>query len=70
VGASISISNNVHDIAIADNILFGNRGFQIGYSELFLEGGWSSSDVAREQRIRTRAISWMARMTASDRERR
>jgi hypothetical protein len=51
VGGIYLYSNNVYDIAIADNILSDNRGFQIGYSELFLEGGRSWSDVARELRI-------------------
>jgi hypothetical protein len=52
VGGIYLYSANIHDIAIADNILSDNRGFQIGYSELFLEGGRSWSDVARELRIR------------------
>jgi hypothetical protein len=51
VGGIYLYSNNVHDVAIADNILSDNRGFQIGYSELFLEGGRSWSDVARGLRI-------------------
>jgi parallel beta-helix repeat protein len=52
VGGIYLYSNNVYDISIVNNILSGNRGFQIGYSELFLEGGRSWSDVARELRIR------------------
>jgi hypothetical protein len=52
VGGIYLYSNNVRYVAIADNILSDNRGFQIGYSELFLEGGRSWSDVARELRIR------------------
>jgi hypothetical protein len=51
VGGIYLYSNNVHDVAIADNILSNNRGFQIGYSELFLEGGRSWPDVARALRI-------------------
>ena len=51
VGGIYLYSNNVRDVAIADNILSDNRGFQIGYSELFLEGGRSWPDVARELRI-------------------
>jgi hypothetical protein len=52
VGGIYLYSNNVHDIAIADNILSDNRGFQIGHSELFLAVGRSWPDVARELRIR------------------
>jgi hypothetical protein len=51
VGGIYLYSNNVRDVAINDNILSDNRGFQIGYSELFLEGDRSWSDVARELRI-------------------
>jgi hypothetical protein len=52
VGGIYLYSNNAHDVVIADNILSDNHGFQIGYSELFLEGGRSWSDMARELRIR------------------
>src|SRR5262249_19693772 len=51
VGGIYLYSNNVRDVTIADNIVSDNRGFQIGYSELFLEGGRTWSDVARELRI-------------------
>jgi hypothetical protein len=51
VGGIYLYSNNVHDVSIADNILSDNRGFQIGYSELFLENGRSWSDAARALRI-------------------
>jgi hypothetical protein len=51
VGGIYLYSNNVYDVTITDNILSDNRGFQIGYSELFLEGGRLWSDVARELRI-------------------
>jgi hypothetical protein len=51
VGGIYLYSNNVQDVAISDNILSENRGFQIGYSELFLTGGRSWLDVAHELRI-------------------
>jgi hypothetical protein len=51
VGGIYLYSSNVHDVTIADNILSDNRGFQIGYSELFLAGGRPWPDVARELRI-------------------
>jgi hypothetical protein len=43
-------STNVHNIAIKNNILSKNRGFQVGYSELFLKDAtWPS--IARAKKI-------------------
>jgi hypothetical protein len=44
-------SSNVHDISIIENIFSDNCGFQIGYSELFLETKQSWQSVAREKKI-------------------
>lgn len=44
-------STNVHDISVTDNIFSANRGFQIGYSELFLRGSASWPAIAREKNI-------------------
>jgi len=48
-------SSNVRDILIKKNIFSHNRGFQIGYSELFLETKRSWQAVAREQNIQISA---------------
>ena len=45
-------SRNVFDLSIIDNIFSDNRGFQIGFSELFLADGKSWSAMAQEQNIR------------------
>ena len=45
-------STNIHDITIKDNIFSDNRGFQIGYSELFLEDLRQWEVVAREKNIK------------------
>lgn len=45
-------STNVHGISIKDNIFSDNRGFQIGYSDLFVGGHRSWQAVAREKQIR------------------
>ena len=47
----ISFSTNVHSITIRNNIFSDNRGFQIGYSDLFLKDHPSWQVVAREQNI-------------------
>jgi len=44
-------STNLRDILIEKNIFSENRGFQIGYSELFLQDGRSWEFVARDKRI-------------------
>jgi parallel beta-helix repeat protein len=44
-------SAKVQDISISDNIFSENRGFQIGYSELFLRNSRSWQAAAREQGI-------------------
>ena len=44
-------STNVRDISIKDNIFSDNRGFQIGYSDLFVKDNQSWQAVAREKRI-------------------
>ena len=44
-------SNNVRDIEIRNNIFSNNRGFQIGYSDLFLKKYRSWQVVAREHNI-------------------
>jgi len=45
-------STNVHDITIRNNIFSDNRGFQIGYSEPFLEDLRQWEAVAREKNIK------------------
>jgi len=45
-------SANLHDVLISKNIFSENRGFQIGYSELFLKDGLSWQKAAREHSIR------------------
>jgi parallel beta-helix repeat protein len=45
-------SANVREISISKNIFADNRGFQIGYSELFLKGSRSWQAVAREKQIK------------------
>ena len=44
-------SANLEDLSITNNILSQNRGFQIGYSELFLKNGQSWQTVARRKNI-------------------
>jgi hypothetical protein len=44
-------STSVRDLLISNNILSENRGFQIGYSELFLRNGRSWQAAAREHNI-------------------
>ena len=44
-------STKVDDVSIRDNILSDNRGFQIGYSELFLKNGQSWKTAARYHNI-------------------
>jgi hypothetical protein len=44
-------STNVHEILISNNIFSGNRGFQIGYSDLFVKDHKSWQTVAREKAI-------------------
>ena len=44
-------SNNLRDIRISNNIFSNNRGFQIGYSDLFLKDYRSWQVVAREHNI-------------------
>ena len=45
-------STSVRDITISDNIFSQNRGFQIGYSELFLHRSRSWLSVAEEKNIK------------------
>jgi parallel beta-helix repeat protein len=45
-------SPNVRDVSINSNIFSDNRGFQIGYSELFLKDSQSWRAVARDKSIR------------------
>jgi hypothetical protein len=45
-------STNVRDVIISDNIFSKNRGFQIGYSELFLRGSNSWQAASRAKNIR------------------
>jgi len=45
-------SRNVFDLSIVNNIFSDNRGFQIGFSELFLADGKSWPAIARAQNIR------------------
>jgi hypothetical protein len=45
-------STNVHDLSIANNIFSDNRGFQIGFGELFLANGKSWPAIAAERGIR------------------
>jgi hypothetical protein len=51
VGGIYLYSDNVHDVAIVKNILSSNRGFQIGYSELFLAHDRTWRDASQAQRI-------------------
>jgi hypothetical protein len=44
-------STSLRDITVSANIFSKNRGFQIGYSELFLKGSRSWRSVAREKNI-------------------
>jgi hypothetical protein len=44
-------STSLRDITISDNIFSKNRGFQIGYSELFLKGSRSWRSVAKKKSI-------------------
>jgi hypothetical protein len=44
-------STSVHDISIVDNIFSDNRGFQIGYSNLYLKDYKSWTDAAHTQNI-------------------
>lgn len=44
-------STNVHDVSIRNNIFSNNRGFQIGYSGLFIRDGRSWRAVRREKKI-------------------
>jgi hypothetical protein len=44
-------TTNIHNITIRNNIFSDNRGFQIGYSELFLEGARQWKAVARERNV-------------------
>ena len=44
-------SINVRDILISNNIFSANRGFQIGYSDLFVSGRKSWRTVARDKKI-------------------
>jgi len=48
-------TTNVHDISIKNNIFSDNRGFQIGYSELFVKNKRSWQAVARKQGIQITA---------------
>jgi Right handed beta helix region len=48
-------STSIRDISIKNNIFSGNRGFQIGYSELFVRDGRSWLEVAREKDIQISA---------------
>jgi len=45
-------STNVQDVSISNNIFSENRGFQIGYSELFLKDHRSWRTAIHEQKIR------------------
>lgn len=45
-------STNLHDISIKNNIFSENRGFQIGYSEMFLKQSPSWKAAARQKNIR------------------
>lgn len=44
-------SRNVHGVSIKNNIFSDNRGFQIGYSDLFVRDNRSWQAVAREKQI-------------------
>ena len=48
-------STNVHDVSIRNNIFSDNRGFQIGYSDLYLRNDQSWQTVAREKKIKVLA---------------
>jgi hypothetical protein len=43
---------NMIDVLIQDNVFSENKGFQIGYSELLLQGGRSWEQASRDQKIR------------------
>jgi hypothetical protein len=45
-------STNIYDITIKNNIFSQNRGFQMGYSQLYLEGSKTWQDAARKKNIR------------------
>jgi hypothetical protein len=45
-------STRISDVSIRRNIFSQNRGFQIGYSQLYLEGSKVWQDVARDKNIR------------------
>ena len=53
-------SANLHDVSISKNIFSENRGFQIGYSELYLKDGRSWQDAARAKTFAFRTISCLA----------
>jgi hypothetical protein len=44
-------STNVYGVSIGNNVFSDNRGFQIGYSDLFVRDGRSWQAVAREKKI-------------------
>ena len=45
-------SVNLHGVLIKNNIFSGNRGFQIGYSELYVKDGQTWQESAREKNLR------------------
>jgi Right handed beta helix region len=45
-------STNLHDVSIEDNIFSANRGFQIGYSDLFTKDGRSWNAMAQQQNLK------------------
>jgi hypothetical protein len=51
VGGIYFYSNNVYNVMISGNVLSDNRGFQIGYSELFLTHDRTWRNAVRAQRI-------------------
>jgi hypothetical protein len=51
-GGLYLFSANVRDVSIERNIFSNNRGFQIGYSELFMRYARSWREVARDQNIK------------------
>jgi hypothetical protein len=51
-GGLYMYTTNLKDILIQDNVFSENKGFQIGYSELFLSQGRSWDAVAGDQMIR------------------
>jgi Right handed beta helix region len=52
IGGIYLYSTNVENLTVKDNIFSENRGFQIGYSELFLHDGRTWASAVRKQRIR------------------